>query len=426
MSIAVASAAVPVPQEVPAIPLGWRALLRDRQVDRLALALALCAVPISIALSESLLVIALLARVVRIARGQAPLRVPRVFWFWLAWAVLEVFAWTLSPDPKAGWGEMRRLFLLAALFIVLPALDRAAYRVAVWQGIFLTATLSSFFLIGDFLARLIYYQRELGVSADPSLYLRTGGLLNNWMVYGTVEILVVAGFLAFWRQYPEARRRWLPVAILNALAIVLSLTRMTWIACLLLLGIDLAWRRSRWLWAIPVLPLALYLLAPGVVRSRVKESLRADHYSNLERVQMLRVGWKMVRDHPLTGVGPGRAGVVYRSYLSPGDPVPAYRGHLHNNLVQVAAEFGLPVVAAALLFVVFLFRHLIKAWKSASDRETRFLSLTALLALTGFLIAGLFDYTYGHSLALILLSFAVLSPLFPRAAGSPRSPAEVD
>jgi hypothetical protein len=47
----------------------------------------------------------------------------------------------------------------------------------------------------------------------------------------------------------------------------------------------------------------------------------------------------------------------------------------------------------------------------AVDRETRFLCRTAPLALLGFIVSGLFDYTYGHSLGLILLCFAVLSPL---------------
>ena len=34
-----------------------------------------------------------------------------------------------------------------------------------------------------------------------------------------------------------------------------------------------------------------------------------------------------------------------------------------------------------------------------------------IAGLAGFLIVGLMDYTYGHSLGLILLSFATLSPL---------------
>ena len=214
------------------------------------------------------------------------------------------------------------------------------------------------------------------------------------------------------------RRRWWPLISIHVIAIVLSLTRMTWIAGFLILAIDLIWRRSRWLAALPVLPLALYLLAPGAVRSRINESLKPGHYSNLERIQMLRVGWQIVREHPLTGLGPGRVNQVYRSYLGPRDPVPAWHGHLHNNLVQLAADFGLLVVGAAIFFLGVLLRSLLRAWKSANETETRFSCRTALFALAGFLFAGMFDYTYGHSLALILLSFAVLSPLLPNSPGT--------
>jgi O-antigen ligase len=190
------------------------------------------------------------------------------------------------------------------------------------------------------------------------------------------------------------------------------------VACFLLLAFDLIWRRSKWLVALPLLPFALYWLAPGVVRSRINETLKPEHYSNLERIQMLRVGWRIVREHPLTGVGPGRVNQLYRSYLAPGDPVPAWHGHLHNNLAQLAADFGLLAVGAALFFIGVLFRKLVQPWKSTEGTVRRFSCHTALLALVGFLVAGMFDYTYGHSLALILLSFAVLSPLLADSVGT--------
>jgi len=98
----------------------------------------------------------------------------------------------------------------------------------------------------------------------------------------------------------------------------------------------------------------------------------------------------------------------------------------------LAAEFGIPVLLAALLFAVMLFRDLLKLSKTAQSKEELFLSRAAVLALVGYLVAGLFEYTYGHSLGLILLSFAVLSPLLPSTppiAQSSRSmefPGEVD
>ena len=396
--------------------VSWRILLRDRQVDRLALALALCLVPVSIAGAEALLVVALVARTVRVLRHRSAIRLPGVLLFWLAWAVLEIFSWGFSPNLKAGLGEMRHLLLLGALFWTLPALEPPTYRVAVWQGIFLSASLSSLFLIGDFASRLIYYRRELAVTTHPSFYLRSGGLLNHWMVWGTVEILVFAALIEFSSLYPRSRRLWLPVLAINTLAIVVSLTRMVWVCCLLLLGIELAWRRSRWILAVPLLPIGLFVLAPGVIRSRFKESASASFYANAERAQMLRVGWQMVREKPLTGIGPGRVGKLYRQYLSPADPVPAYYGHLHNNLAQLAAQFGLPVAAAALIFAAALLNDLRKQWRVAADPQEWFTCRTAILGCVGFLAAGLVDYTYGHSLGLILLCFVTLSPLVPASS----------
>src|SRR5579859_4726260 len=390
-----------------------KSVLRERPIECWSLGLAFCAVPISIVVCESFLFLALAARIIRCVRGEARVWFPRIYFFWLAWAGLEILSWTMSPEHRSGWSEIRHLLLIAALFFVLPALSNDADRQFVWRGIFLTSSLGSIFLLGDFAARFFTYRSILGTGDDASLFLRTGGLLNNWMVFGTVEILVVAGFLSFWSLYPEERRRWWPVALINGLATLFSLTRMAWITCFLLLVVDLAWRRSKWLWILPLVPPGLYVIAPSPVRLRVSESFRPDFYSNAERLQMLRVGWKMIKERPLTGVGPGRVEALYRSYLAPGEPVPAYHGHLHNNIIQLAAEFGIPVALAAMLTLGVLFLDLAMAYRAAISREARFVCRTGLLGLLGFVMSGFFDYTYGHSLGLILLGFVVLSPLVP-------------
>jgi O-antigen ligase len=369
--------------------------------------LGICAVPVSIAGAECLLVGSLLLRSIAIAQHRAKLYLPRVFWFWLAWAALEVVAWLRSPAIRAGLGEMRHLLLIAALFVLVPTLKDARNQVAVWCGIVLAASASSLFVIGHFVSQTLFYRGTL----DPVVYLRSGGLLHHWMIYGIVEILAFAGLLELWHYFPEEHGWLLPVAAINAAAIVLSLTRMVWICSLLLLVLHLLWRRSRWLWAVPVMLCAVVFVSPAAVQSRLTGSIHSDYYSNAERVQMLGVGWEMICQNPLTGVGPGRVEELYTKYLSASDPLPAYHGHLHNNLVQLTAEFGLPVTLAALLFITVLFRDLLTQCRLAKGRERQFLCRTSLLGLIGFIAGGLCDYTYGHSLGLILLGFVVLSPL---------------
>lgn len=387
--------------------------MKDIRLGSWPLILSLSAVPISIAVSQFLLGIAVLVHIISWFRIPTKFHWPRCLWLWLVWVGLQFGLWAFSAEPALGSSEIRHTLLLGALFITLPSLDRVTERRMAWRGIFLSATLSSLFLIGQFVWRLFYYRREIAAGGEASFYLRSGGLLHHWMVYGTVEILVFAGFLSFWSIYSEERRRWWPVAAVNGLAIVLSLTRMAWITCLLLLGIQLVWMRSKWIWALPFVPLTLYLISPSAVRVRVADSINLTYYSNSERLQMLRVGWQMVREHPLTGVGPGRVDKLYESYLSSGDYVPAYHGHLHNNFAQIAAQFGIPATLVLLLFAGVVFYDLVKVRRAASTRDARFVSQTALLAFTGFVFAGLFEYTYGHSLALMLLSFAVLPALLP-------------
>lgn len=71
------------------------------------------------------------------------------------------------------------------------------------------------------------------------------------------------------------------------------------------------------------------------------------------------VGWAIMADHPLLGVGPDRYGVYYYDYLKRVSPtefsyigtIPPGRAVAENNYAQVAAELGAPALGAFALFV---------------------------------------------------------------------------
>jgi putative inorganic carbon (HCO3(-)) transporter len=382
--------------------------LRSRGMESLAAALGLSAVPLSIAVSESFLAIALALHAARMIRDRTPPDLPRICWLWLIWAALEIFSWIHSSKMKAGAGEMRHLLLIAAIFVILPAIDRP---LTIWRGLFLTSSIGSIALVVGTVTRMIHYRLAISLAPDPSFYIRNGGFLHHWMIYATVEILIFGALLEFRVFYPE-ERRWSTAALaIHCLGILFSLTRTLWIGCFLIAALHLLWRRSKWIFALPALPILVFLLAPAAVRSRVIDSSHPDYYSNAERIQMWRVGIKMIREHPVFGIGPGRVENQYTTYLPPHDPVPAYHGHLHNNALQLAAQFGLPVLAAAVVWLAMLLKDLTQASRRPRNRERSFLCRAAFLGIAGFLIVGMTDYTYGHALGLILFSFVAIFPL---------------
>jgi O-antigen ligase len=171
----------------------------------------------------------------------------------------------------------------------------------------------------------------------------------------------------------------------NSLGIVFSMTRSLWLACFVLLVAHVTTRRPR-LWALPVIPLLAFLVAPAPLQERFTDSMDRNYYSNPERIQMWRVGWKMTRQHPLAGVGAGNIERLYPEFVPRGEPLPSYHGHLYNNAVQLGAEFGLPVLGAAVLFTVMLARDLTRGLPELDYR-------IGLKGLAGFLMIGMTDDT---------------------------------
>jgi O-antigen ligase len=122
---------------------------------------------------------------------------------------------------------------------------------------------------------------------------------------------------------------------------------------------------------------------------------------------MLEAGGRIVRDHPLTGVGPDMVLRAYPDYRT-SDAVLEMPPHLHNVPVHVAAERGLPALAAWLWFVVVAAIDLHRLFRS--EGTLRWLPAAGLAALVAMLTAGLFEYNFGDSEFLMLFLFLVTLP----------------
>jgi putative inorganic carbon (hco3(-)) transporter len=153
---------------------------------------------------------------------------------------------------------------------------------------------------------------------------------------------------------------------------------------------------------------AVFLLAaPGDIQQRFFSIFDSGNLSNRDRLAMLEAGGRIVRDHPLTGVGPDMVLRAYPQYRT-ADAVLEMPPHLHNVPVQVAAERGLPAVAVWLWFVAVAAIDLKRLFDKATAR--RWLPAAGLAVVVAMLTAGLFEYNFGDSEFLMLFLFLITLP----------------
>ena len=204
-------------------------------------------------------------------------------------------------------------------------------------------------------------------------------------------------------------------------ALAVSLGRNAWVGACAAVGLLLLLRDFRLVALLPVAIALVIAVAPDSITSRMMSMFDLQDPSNRDRVAMLEAGAGMVRDHPLTGVGPAMVQGSYPRYR-PAYGVQPVNPHLHNVPMQIAAERGLPALAIWAWFIVALVLSLVRLIRRGSDR---LLPATALAATVAMLAAGLFEYNFGDSeflmlfLVLVTLPFAALNTDSP--SGDPRA-----
>jgi O-antigen ligase len=256
---------------------------------------------------------------------------------------------------------------------------------------------------------------------------RPHGLLGHYMTYSGVLMLVICTASA---QLLFRGRDWIwPAVAVPALVVALITTesRNAYVGTALGVFALVALRRVwKLVFAVPVLMVIVLLVSPANLRHRALSSFDPNDATNRDRIAMLKSGKAMIADHPWTGVGPNMVPKAYiEKYKTPDavDPVDRpgdTRAHLHNVPVQLAAERGLPALAAWVWFVVAALIGLLAEFRTGGARA---LSAGGVAAVVAMLAAGLFEHNFGDSEFLILFLGLITLP-FAATAGSPANSTE--
>jgi O-antigen ligase len=234
---------------------------------------------------------------------------------------------------------------------------------------------------------------------------RPQGALGHYMTYSGLLMLVACAAVSR-VMFAKHHRMWAAL-VLPALALALgfTLTRSAWVGACVGISLLFLLRDFRLLALVPIGAALFLSLAPAGLTTRLYSTFSLTDPSNVDRVAMWRSGMRIIKDDPLTGVGPDMVIQVYPHYRDK-TAVNQLNPHLHNVPLQIAAERGLPALAVWVWFIVTLVRDFLRRRAS----EFRSLSNAGLAAIAAMLAAGLFEYNFGDSEFLMLFLVIVTLP----------------
>ena len=230
-------------------------------------------------------------------------------------------------------------------------------------------------------------------------------ILGGFLVIG----LFLLAFLAREHRYEQYRAWFSLLNIVFSVTLVMTFSRSAYLAATIGACALIAWllieRRAPPRKAFPSLAVGFFSLLLVIaifhepISARFHPELRLEARSIAERQVGYRDAWKIIRAHPVAGVGVG-AFTHALANVRPGEPVWAYQP-VHNVFLLVLAELGLLGLAALLAFMKYIFHPL---WLARRMPE----GILAISLATALIILALFDHYLwsqwsGIALALLAL-----------------------
>ncbi|MEJ5305725.1 MAG: O-antigen ligase family protein [Ignavibacteria bacterium] len=143
-------------------------------------------------------------------------------------------------------------------------------------------------------------------------------------------------------------------------------------------------------------------IATYFYRSRLSSIYDPYHPSNIERMNQIKVAFRIFSNYPIFGVGNIDFNELYKKYREPYDKY-TY-GHLHNNYTHILATLGIfGFIIFILLLIKIFFIHIETIKLSQNKNFYNVLAKGLLAAFIGICTSGLFEYNFGdHEIATML------------------------
>jgi O-antigen ligase len=365
----------------------------------LALLAFAAALQLSIAAADILLTIAAILWVGLLVRNRERVEVPPMFWPLAAYAGATLVAAFFSVDPRTSLIDSKQLVLL----IIVPLTYRLFRGPRALLAVDVIITIGALSATWGIIQYLILNFDHLGR--------RPAGALGHYMTYSGLLMLVACAAVSR-VMFAKHHRAWAALVLpALVLALLFTFTRSAWVGACVGIGLLFLLRDFRLLGLLPVALAGFLAFAPAELTARLYSTFSLTDPSNVDRVAMMKSGLRIIKDDPLTGVGPNMIIEVYPHYRDK-TAVNQLNPHLHNVPLQIAAERGLPALLVWIWFIATLVRDFLRRRKSDSPS----LSNAGLAVIGAMLAAGLFEYNFGDSEFLMLFLVLVTLPYAAEAA----------
>ena len=352
---------------------------------------------VSISVSQAMLGIAFILWIISMIRSKQKIAFPGFFWALLAYSFLSLVACVFSDNPEVSFIDSRELLLFLIVPIVYTGFQkikdiRMSNLALLASG--LVSILFSFFIF------LFKYEPGERISGFMGHYMTQAGLL---LLFATLAL----SMLLFSRN--KTRYLWGAAFFVSSIALVLTLTRNAWVGLVVAAFVLLLLYKPKFVALLPIVLALAFFVSPKSIKQRAQSVFSLKSYSNAIRIEYLKTGWEIIKEYPLFGTGPDTVDVIFQNPKYDLSEDARNNVHLHNNIIQIAAERGLFTLLAWLAFLIWAF---ISLMKSAKNRDPSLFPLTAaaLAGLLALFAAGFFEYNFGDSEVITLFLYLITIP----------------
>ncbi|MFB0566368.1 MAG: O-antigen ligase family protein [Candidatus Aminicenantaceae bacterium] len=239
---------------------------------------------------------------------------------------------------------------------------------------------------------------------------RITGFMGHYMTQAGLLLLFSCLALSiFVFSHKKIKFLWAGGLLLALVALSLTLTRSAWVGLVAAAFLILLLYKPLTLVAIPLMIGIFFLVSPRPLKQRAFSIFSLKNHTNQQRIEYIRAGIQIIKDFPYFGTGPDTVEMVFQNPKYGLSEESKRNVHLHNNIIQIAAERGIQTLLIWLTFITWTFISLARLLHN-KDPSIYPIAVAAMAAVVALFTAGLFEYNFADSEITALFLYLITIP----------------